>query len=77
MKLANANGRAVLIVPEGIADVESISDKRFGPTLGHPFTSGGPSSSSSPVAGSEKPPDRWLKLTWDVPLTLAKSWPSV
>jgi 2,4-didehydro-3-deoxy-L-rhamnonate hydrolase len=33
MKLANVNGRAVLIVPEGIADVESISDKRFGPAL--------------------------------------------
>jgi hypothetical protein len=31
VKLANANGRAALIIGEEIADVDSASDGRFGP----------------------------------------------
>lgn len=31
MKLANSNGRAVLVLGEEIADIDSVSDGRFGP----------------------------------------------
>jgi len=33
MKLANSNGRAVLVLEDGIADVAAASDGRFGPGL--------------------------------------------